>query len=113
MNKRIVGKEKEALAAKLLSLHGYEVIARNYRCRSGEVDVIAKEDGYLVFIEVKYRSSLRFGEPQLAVNGHKQGKIKEVARWYCHAEGIDDYPIRYDVVAILGKKYQIIKNAFY
>lgn len=112
MNKREMGKRKEALAAKLLSLHGYEVVACNYRCRAGEVDVIAKEDGYLVFIEVKYRSSLRFGEPQLAVDTRKQKKIKEVMRWYCHAQQIDETPIRFDVVAILGKQYQIIKNAF-
>ncbi|MBE5905752.1 MAG: YraN family protein [Lachnospiraceae bacterium] len=112
MNKRQMGKQKEALAAKLLSLNGYEVIAFNYRCRVGEVDVIAKEGGYLVFVEVKYRSSLRYGEPQLAVDCRKQKKIKEVMRWYCYHEQVGEASIRFDVVAILGDKFQIIKNAF-
>ena len=114
MKKREIGTKKETLARKLLLLHGYEILEMNYRSKSGEVDVVAREGDYLVFIEVKYRSTTEFGEPQQAVDVRKQQKIRKVARDYCYLKRLPaETPIRFDVVAILGEKYKIIQDAFY
>ncbi|MBR5789148.1 MAG: YraN family protein, partial [Lachnospiraceae bacterium] len=59
MNKRIVGAGKELLATKLLEYNGYSIVAKNFRCKMGEVDIIAKKDQYIVFVEVKYRKSIK------------------------------------------------------
>lgn len=113
MNKRKIGAKKEELARKLLLLHGYEILEMNYRSKNGEIDVVAREGGYLVFIEVKYRSTTEFGEPQQAVDMRKQQKIRKVARDYCYFNHLPaDTSVRFDVVAILGEKYKIIRDAF-
>lgn len=113
MNKRRVGAKKEVLAGKLLLLHGYEILETNYRTKSGEVDIIARQGTYLVFVEVKYRSMVGFGEPQQAVDIRKQHKIRKVARDYCYLKHFPlDTPVRFDVVAILGESYKIFQNAF-
>ena len=72
MNKRQTGSEYEGLAAKWLEGHGYQIVERNYRCRQGEIDLIAEKDGYLVFVEVKYRRSSEAGDPAEAVDYWKQ-----------------------------------------
>lgn len=113
MNKRQVGTTKEALAEKLLILNGYEVIEKNYRCRKGEVDIVASRDGYLIFVEVKYRKTKKYGLPMEAVDFKKQAVISAVSDVYRIQHKIpEDKKIRYDVVAILGDTYKIIPNAF-
>lgn len=92
---------------------GYTIINKNYRCRIGEIDVVAREDGYLVFIEVKYRSSSKSGYPHEAISYHKMNKIINTARYYMLVNKIDyETPCRFDVVTFLGKEIQVIKNAF-
>lgn len=113
MNKRQLGTQKERLAGKLLMKNGYEIISFNYRCRFGEIDIIAKENDMLVFVEVKYRSNEKMGMPQEAVDIRKQHKIIQVARYYCLSHGLSQMPCRFDVVAILGTRYKIVKDAFY
>ena len=113
MNKRQLGTRKEQLAEKLLGLHGYSILERNYRCRYGEIDLIAKKGEYLVFIEVKFRRNEKWGSPLEAVDSAKQRKIKQVAKHYLFEKKIAlDKPCRYDVVAIEGDRYKIIENAF-
>lgn len=112
MNKREKGTEYEALAAKYLKECGYEIICQNYRCRVGEIDIVAKDGDYLVFLEVKYRKDDRMGSPFDAVDFRKQQKIIKVSQWYLVEQGICDVPIRYDVVGILDRDIKLIKDAF-
>lgn len=113
MNTRKVGAAKETLAAKLLEINGYRVITRNFRCKLGEVDIIAEKDEYIVFVEVKYRKSIKNGFPMEAVNYKKQSIISSVSDYYRIRYNLpDNVKIRYDVVAILEGKYKIIENAF-
>ena len=111
--RRALGLEKEILAADYLRSQGYEILARNYYCRSGEIDIIARNDGYLVFAEVKYRSRDGCGLPQEAVDRRKIRRIVRAARYYLYTQGIpSDTPCRFDVITILGSRISVIKHAF-
>lgn len=117
MNKRKIGGRYEQLAVQYLEGKGYKILERNYRCMFGEIDIVAKDGGgkeaTLVFLEVKYRSSLRFGSPFEAVDIKKQRTIIQTAKYYMKERKIDtDIKIRYDVVGILGRDIKLIKNAF-
>lgn len=113
MNQRQLGMQKERLAGKLLELHGYRVLRYNYRCRQGEVDIVAKHGDDLVFVEVKFRSKEDKGLPQEAVNYSKQRRISNAAKHYIMEHHLPmDEPYRFDVIAIQGKQYRIIENAF-
>lgn len=112
-NKRTVGTKYEEKAISHLKSKGYHILAKNFRCKIGEIDVIAKEEGYLVFIEVKYRSTTKNGYPHEAINPYKTNKIIKTAEFYMLTNNISfDTPCRFDVVTILGKDIDIIKNAF-
>lgn len=115
-NKRKMGAEQETIACAYLEQQGARIVERNFRTRYGEVDLIALHDGYLVFAEVKYRSSADCGFPEEAVTGAKQRTICRVAEWYLYTHGqiFGQAPrgVRYDVVAILGGQIRWIKNAF-
>lgn len=101
------------MAADYLQQQGIQVIAQNYHCKQGEIDIIASEGYYLLFVEVKYRSSLSQGYPAEAVTPAKQKKIRQVARYYLWEHRLsEDTPIRFDVVSILGEEIQYIQNAF-
>ena len=113
MNKRTTGAAYEKLAGAFLEQQGYKVIAYNFRCRLGEIDVIAKDDGYLVFVEVKYRKTDEVGNPLEAVTKRKQQIISRVANYYCLTHGYGETePCRFDVVAIWGERIKVVKNAF-
>lgn len=112
-NKRTLGNEKEAVAAQYLSEIGYRILTRNFYTRTGEIDLVAQEEGYLVFIEVKYRKNCGSGYPEEAVTPAKQRTIIQTARYYMLTNGYPEtMPCRFDVVAITGKKIRLIKNAF-
>ena len=113
MNKRSVGAYYEQIAAQYLQQKGYEILEQNYRCALGEIDLIARHEGYLVFVEVKYRSSTNKGYPQDAVNGAKQKRIYQTAAKYIAVHKLSySIPYRFDVVSILGKEITLIPNAF-
>lgn len=113
MNKRQTGSEYEGLAAKWLEGHGLQIVERNYpRCRQGEIDLIAEKDGYLVFVEVKYRRSSEAGDPAEAVDYRKQKKISRVAEYYCWKKQKLNQPCRFDVICVLGQEIRHIVNAF-
>ena len=79
----------------------------------GEIDIIAKDGDYLVFIEVKYRSSSKEGHPTEAVNFAKQRRITKTALYYCAVNGISEYtPMRFDVISILDDDIKLYENAF-
>ena len=95
-----LGKRGEIFAWNFLIQKGYKILEKNYRCKLGEVDVIAKKQGRLIFIEVKTRKSNHCGSPEEAVHAWKQKKIAQVAAWYLKSKKIYDPPIAFEVVAI-------------
>ena len=91
-----------------------QILERNFRCRSGETDIIARDGDYLVFVEVKYRRNSDKGGPFAAVGVQKQRKICRVADYYRYTRHVaGNQKIRYDVVAILDDSVRLLKNAFY
>lgn len=112
-NNRTTGSIYEKKAADYLKKCGYQILQMNYRCRFGEVDIVARDGAYLVFAEVKYRASGHTGLPQEAVHVRKQRVIGKVAAFYCMSHGCyEQVPCRFDVVAILGEEISLIKDAF-
>ncbi len=99
--KRNIGKEGEEIAAAYLVKKGFKIIERNYRYSHGEIDIIAEEKDDLVFIEVKTRMNLEFGEPEYAINAKKIKQIKKMAELYLFDKEIDEINCRFDVVAIV------------
>ena len=116
MQKKELGKEGEEIAIRFLKKNGYKIIERNYVCKMGEMDIIAREKDTLVFVEVKTRTSTAFGPPQLAVNSAKQRQLSKVALYFLKEKQLEDMKARFDVVAILlgpkGKEIELIKDAF-
>ena len=104
----------EECAAAYLCRHGYRILARNYSCRFGEIDLIAKQDDTYIFIEVKYRTGRTAGDPTSAVDGKKQKKISKTADYYRMLHQIPmDVPCRFDVVAETPEEIRVYANAFY
>lgn len=113
INKRSVGTMWEQAAIQYLTQFNYEIIQTNFRCKIGEIDIIAKHEGYLVFIEVKYRKTVIMGEPFEAINPKKQHTIKQTAAYYLLSHGLsENTPCRFDAVGILGNNITLIKDAF-
>ena len=111
-----LGKMGEDLACTELQRRGYAILARRYRTRFGEIDVIAREGGVVVFIEVKTRSTSMFGSGAVAVTGWKQRRIARMAREYLSRRRLVDEPCRFDVVAIAFENrrpvIEVFPNAF-
>jgi len=113
MNKREVGTEYEQKAADYLVRNGYQILHKNFRCKIGEIDLIAKSEGYLCFIEVKYRSCTTNGYPAEAITPNKIRRITRTAEFYMLLHKIpQDTPCRFDAVVILDNQIELIKNAF-
>lgn len=113
MNKRRFGQEKELLAAGYLKGRGYRILEHNFHSRMGEIDLVARDGAYLVFIEVKYRRDTAAGYPEEAVTAAKQGKIMQTAKYYLMVHGLpENTPCRFDVVAMTGGDIRLISNAF-
>lgn len=113
MNKRKTGTAYEALAADYLAKQGYRILEMNYRCKLGEIDIIAAENGYLVFTEVKYRTNTAMGTAAEAVDFRKQYIIRRVAGHYMMMKHLpEDTPCRFDVVGITGTKVMLFRDAF-
>ncbi len=112
-NKRQIGADKERLASRYLEAKGYEILAANYRCRQGELDIVARDGAELVFIEVKYRKNADCGGSMYAVSTQKMRNISYCARYYIYKEGISpDEPMRFDVIAMDGDELTHVQNAF-
>ena len=113
MNRRQTGTAYERRAGEYLKEQGYELIGYNFRCRQGEIDIIARDGRYLVFVEVKYRADSTVGNPFEAVTSAKQRTISKVASYYCLTHGYGtSTPCRFDVAAVLGEQIKVIQNAF-
>lgn len=111
-NKRKLGTSYEVLAKKYLEQQNYAIIKMNYRCKSGEIDIIAKDEAYTVFVEVKYRTSNKYGYPRESVNYYKQKHIIAAAKYYLYTHHLYDSSCRFDVIEICYDKITHLKNAF-
>lgn len=114
---RGAGQRWEALAAKRLVAAGYAILERNFRGRTGEIDLVAEEEGVLCFVEVKGRSGTGFGHPAEAVTADKQRRIARAAQEYLRRRRLPSSTrCRFDVVAILdaGEKPEVtvLRDAF-
>jgi putative endonuclease len=112
-----LGKSGEDCACRELERRGYAILARRYRSRFGEIDIVARQGETVVFVEVKARTSGRYGEPAEAVTLHKQVKVTAIAEEYLARNRLRRVPCRFDVVAIsLGPGGQpvveVFQNAF-
>ncbi len=116
MQRILLGRAGEDRAVSFLKSLGYEVMTRNYKCKSGEIDIVARDGGVIAFVEVKTRRSDEFGTPGASVNRRKQRRISMAAVSYLQRNNLLDSPARFDVVEISlsgGKeRINIIKNAF-
>ena len=103
LSKEELAKKGEQLAVDFLEEKGFEIIERNYRYGHGEIDIIALDpkDNFTVFVEVKTRQNLYFGEPEYAITKKKQQQVKKVAELYLYDKEIEQIDCRFDVVAIL------------
>jgi putative endonuclease len=95
-----LGKTGEDLACNELRRRGYAILDRRYRTRYGEIDIIARHEGAIVFVEVKARAGVEFGGGAAAVTGRKQRRIAQMAADYLARRGLLDSMCRFDVVAI-------------
>lgn len=96
--RQLAGSAAEDLAARYLEAHGLVILDRNWRCRAGEIDLVAREGATLVFVEVRLRTSAVFGGAAASVDAHKQRRILQAARLYL--AGRPDAPCRCDVVVL-------------
>ncbi len=113
--KQRVGKMGEDEAVRFLEKKGYEILERNFRFRRGEIDIIAKKEGEIVFVEVKTNMKGGFGEPEDRVGLKKQYQIGQVAKGYLYSKEIFDVDCRFDVISVTGsnKVLHHIKDAFW
>lgn len=118
LEKNIAGEQNENLAVKFLRRRGYMILARRFRTKLGEIDIIAKDNDALIFIEVRSRSYTDFGAPCESINRKKQMHIINSAFIYLAKYRLEDADIRFDVVAILkcaelgAIKIEHFKDAF-
>jgi putative endonuclease len=98
--RRELGRRGEEVAAEFVRGLGYRLIERNFRCRAGEVDLVALDDDTVVFVEVRSRSGVRLGTPLESVDGRKQAQVARVARYFLAAHGWHERTVRFDVVGI-------------
>lgn len=112
LNKREKGSLYEKQASDFLEQNGFEILERNFRCRMGEIDIIAKNKEQLIFCEVKYRKNNKMGNPLEAVHTRKQQTISKCAMYYVTIRGLSNMNCRFDVIGILGTEITWIPNAF-
>ena len=111
---RRLGIAGEDRAAAWYEAEGYEVLARNWRCRDGELDLVCRRGSTVAFVEVKARSSLAYGHPAEAVTPAKQRRLRVLARrWLAEAAPVPrPESLRFDVVAVLPRSISVIESAF-
>ena len=113
------GREGESAALRFLKKKGYRILEKNFRSKVGEIDIIAEQDGVIVFVEVKARADHEFGHPLNALTPAKQKKIIQTAQSFLSRKRISDKPMRFDVVALTSDaespdswKIELLQNAF-
>lgn len=109
---KIEGDAGEILAINFLKDKGYKILETNFKTKLGEIDIIALQNGVIVFVEVKSRATLMYGRPCEAVNERKQQKIRRVAEFYLMIKHKMECDVRFDVVEIVGDEINLTENAF-
>ena len=99
-NKQIEGKFGEIEAEKYLKEQGYKIICKNFKCMQGEIDIIAKDKNEVIFVEVKTRTGINYGEAKEAVDKKKQKHILKTIEYYLYKNKLENEPIRVDVIEI-------------
>jgi putative endonuclease len=116
MNRRATGNDAEQLACDYLTTHGLRLLARNFHCRGGEIDLVMQHGDSLVFVEVRYRRHANYGHAAETVSAEKQGRIIRCAQYYLTRHRRWNTAVRFDVVGIEGNPGQIqiewISDAF-
>jgi len=119
---KVIGGFGEKCAAEFLKENGYKILNMNYNCRFGEIDIVALDGKCLVFVEVKTRTTDRYGAPENAVNYWKKRHLQLAARCYIEQYRMKEYFARFDVVEVFAKfadnnfdgyRVNVIKNAFW
>jgi putative endonuclease len=110
--RQVLGQQGERLAASWYRQHGYRIVARNWRCRNGELDLVLSTGDTLVFCEVKARSSRRFGHPVEAVTALKQSKIRRLALQFMSSTRTRRRRLRFDVATVEDGRVEIWRDAF-
>lgn len=115
--RKALGSAGEAAAVKYLQRAGYEIVETNYRTRTGEIDIVARDGQTCVFVEVKARSGLAFGRGAEAVDSRKRARIVKVAEEWLFENEVEDALVRFDVVALTRSgrgdlEVELIKDAF-
>lgn len=108
--KKELGKFGENIAVKFLKQNKYEIIERNFTCRQGEIDIIAKDEKEIVFIEVKTRKNFKYGKPADAVDYTKQRHIFKTAKYFLYKTNLLDANLRFDVIEVYIKDDKIFVN---
>jgi len=112
-NNRKIGSHYEQQVAAFLEQNGFVILEQNFRCRSGEIDIIARDGDYLVFVEVKYRNSDSAGIALEAINAKKAAQVRRVAQIYLYQNHYPETtPCRFDAAGVNGTTIKYIKNAF-
>jgi putative endonuclease len=106
------GRHGEDLAAAWYAGHGYDLVARNWRCPTGEVDLIVRRGELLVVCEVKARRTEAYGPPAAAVGRVKQQRLRRLAAEWLATTGVRGVDVRFDVVAVTGIQVEVIEGAF-
>lgn len=102
-----VGKKGELEAAQFLKTKGFEILEQNFRCRTGEIDIVCRDEDEIVFVEVKTRINSIFGEGLESVNAKKQMKMIKTAQYYLRLHGQENQAYRFDVISILANVNRI------
>ncbi|MBW3644613.1 MAG: YraN family protein [Actinobacteria bacterium] len=110
--RRALGSAGEDLAAAEYERRGYQVLARNWRCREGELDLVLRSGSTVVFCEVKARSTLAFGSPLEAVTAAKRRRIRLLATRWLQQSGVRAGELRFDVVGVLDGAVEVVEGAF-
>lgn len=100
MNTRKFGIIGEKIAQGYLINKGYEILETNFYTKRGEIDIIAQKDKCIIFVEVKTRTSLKYGTPAMAVNSTKKKHIKSVAKTFLYLKRLNGYDVRFDVIEV-------------
>lgn len=113
-NRKTLGQKGEEIACRALKKQGYRIIEKNFRCRQGEIDIIAEDKATLCFIEVKARYSQNFGSPEESVTKRKQGKLYAAAAIYLGKMITKPQDMRFDIVSVdlKNESARVLKNAF-
>ena len=114
--RKTLGRRGEDVVVALLRRRGWRILARNFRCPLGEIDLVAEEAGVVVFVEVKTRRTSHAGSGAEAVSAHKQRRLFRLAQYFLSVYGLDGRPCRFDVAAVAvapGRaRVQVVRDAF-